>query len=136
MFNAVFDHYTIKVQSLDRSIEFYKNILGLEEIENRTKKPYIRWLSMGPGSELHIVEGDPKTIKTDVGVHMSVRLRDFDRFMEHLEKNGITPHTSGGEPNEITIRTDGIRQVYFTDPDGYWIEVNEAEILNDPPSNN
>jgi lactoylglutathione lyase len=135
MFNTVFDHYTIKVKNLDRSIDFYKNILGLSEIENRTQKEYIRWLSMGSGSELHVVEGDSSQIKTDVGVHLAVRLRDFDRFLQHLQKNGITPHTSGGEPDDITFRADGIRQVYFSDPDGYWIEVNEADILNhnEPP---
>jgi lactoylglutathione lyase len=136
MFNAIFDHYTIKVKDLNHSTEFYKKILGLPEIENRTRKEYIRWLAMGDGAELHIVEGDQDQIQTDVGVHMAVRVRDFDRFLEHLESSGITPHTSRGKPNEITIRADGIRQVYFPDPDGYWIEVNEAGILNNTPPNN
>lgn len=130
MFKAVFDHYTIRVSNLNASIEFYKRVLGVEEIENRTRKTYIRWLSLGNGAELHVAEGDTKTVPTDVGVHLALRLKDFDLFMDHLEQNGITPHTSKGEPNKITTRADGIRQVYFTDPDGYWIEVNEAEILH------
>jgi len=28
-------------------------------------------------------------------------------------------------PYKVHIRKDGIRQIYFQDPDGYWIEVND-----------
>ncbi len=65
-------------------------------------------------------------IKTTIGLHLALRLSDFDRFLEHLNANHITPHNSKGEPDKINVRSDGVRQVYFQDPDGYWIEVNEA----------
>ena len=29
-----------------------------------------------------------------------------------------------GTPHKINIRADGIKQVFFQDGDGYWIEVN------------
>jgi catechol 2,3-dioxygenase-like lactoylglutathione lyase family enzyme len=121
-----FDHYTIKVSKLAGSAVFYREVLGLDEIENRTGKPHIRWFSLGEGTELHIVEGDTDKIQTHVGVHLALKLSDFDSFLEHLKSNSITPHNSKGKPNSTTTRTDGIRQVYFQDPDGYWIEVNEA----------
>lgn len=81
---------------------------------------------MGGRSELHIVEGLKKPVQMGVGIHLALRLSDFDRFIDHLKQNGITPHNSKGVSGEITIRADGVRQVYFQDPDGYWIEVNEA----------
>jgi catechol 2,3-dioxygenase-like lactoylglutathione lyase family enzyme len=121
-----FDHYTIKVMDLSRSSRFYGEILGLQEIENRTQKPYIRWFSIGERNELHVVEGLQEPVQSNIGVHLALRLSDFDAFMLHLEEHGITPHNSKGVPGEITVRTDGVRQVYFPDPDGYWIEVNEA----------
>ncbi|CAN5363211.1 hypothetical protein BH20ACI2_BH20ACI2_08210 [soil metagenome] len=31
-----------------------------------------------------------------------------------------------GAVNKITERADGVKQMYFQDPDGYWIEVNSA----------
>lgn len=124
-----FDHYTIKVDNLDRSASFYQQVLGLSEIENRTRKPHIRWFSLGDGTELHIVKGATEEIQTNVGVHLALRLKDFDTFITHLKAQGIKPHDSKGKPDKITTRTDGIRQVYFQDPDGYWIEVNEAEVL-------
>lgn len=126
MFNLKFDHYTIKVKSLESSVNFYSNILGLPEIENRTQKEYIRWLSLGGGNELHVVEGRDDGIKTNIGVHLALRLSEFGRFLGHLKKNKIQPHDSKGRPNRITTRPDGVRQVYFRDPDGYWIEVNDA----------
>lgn len=129
MQDLIFDHYTIKVTDLDASVQFYKRVLGLEEITNRTEKSYIRWISMGDRRELHIVEGDTSQISTDVGVHLALRLHDFDSFLDHLKKHNIRNHSSKGEPDQITIRADGIRQVYFQDLDGYWIEVNEASIL-------
>lgn len=124
-----FDHYTIKVSNLDTSASFYSNVLGLDEIKNRTGKPYIRWFSLGNGSELHVVEGPTEEIQTNIGVHLALKLSDFDAFIDHLKSQGITPHNSKGKPESITTRADGVRQVYFSDPDGYWIEVNEADIL-------
>ncbi|REL38425.1 VOC family protein [Rhodohalobacter sp. SW132] len=129
MFNLTFDHYTIKVNSLDESARFYKEVLKLKEIKNRTEKEYIRWFSLGDGSELHVVEGDQTGIETNVGLHLALRLKEFDAFIRQLEENGVRQHNSKGEPDQINVRADGIRQVYFKDPDGYWIEVNEAAIL-------
>ena len=120
-----FDHYTIKVNDLNASANFYNKVLGLSEITNRTEKPHIRWFSLGNG-ELHIVEGKTPDIKTTIGVHLALKLTDFDQFLSHLEENAITPHNSKGKPGIITTRADGVRQVYFKDPDDYWIEVNDA----------
>lgn len=126
MFSLSFDHYTIKVKDLDTSTSFYKEILGLSQIENRTYKPHIRWFSIGNGMELHIVEGDTYDIRTNVGVHLALKLRDLDNFISHLKSKNILLHNSKAVPDSITTRADGVRQVYFQDPDGYWIEVNEA----------
>jgi catechol 2,3-dioxygenase-like lactoylglutathione lyase family enzyme len=126
MFDLTIDHYTIKVNELKRSTHFYGTVLGLSEITNQTGKDYIRWFSLGNGSELHVVEGDTSEIKTPIGVHLALRMADFDNFLEHLRSHNITPHNSKGKSNSITTRADSVRQVYFPDPDGYWIEVNEA----------
>lgn len=126
MQQLTFDHYTIKVKDLEDSVRFYSTVLGLHQIENRTQKEYIRWFSMGGKSELHIVEGEGN-IRTDVGLHLAFRLVDFDTFLSRLRKYNVTPHNSKGVRDTITTRADGVRQVYFQDPDGYWIEVNEAD---------
>src|SRR5690625_7503684 len=100
MQRLIFDHYTIKVADLDASTEFYKRVLGLEEITNRTRKSYIRWISMGDGRELHIVEGDTHKISTDVGVHLALRLRDFDAFLNQLTKTYLRNQNSHRTPDQ------------------------------------
>ncbi len=124
--DPVFDHYTIKVENLEQSSSFYKNILGIQEITNRTERSHIRWFSLGSG-ELHIVEGETGEISTNVGVHLALKIKDFEAFIDHLKDQKITIHDSKGNPGSYTTRTDGVLQVYFQDPDGYWIEVNDAE---------
>lgn len=128
MFDLTFDHYTIKVKSLDESAAFYGDILGLEEIKNRTEKSYIRWFSIGNG-ELHVVEGNTSTIKTTVGIHLALTTPELDAVISRLKSKNILLHDSKGIPHSLTYRADGVRQIYFQDPDGYWIEINEAETV-------
>lgn len=130
MSDITFDHYTIKVKNLNESSVFYSDVLGLEEIKNRTEKSYIRWFSIGEG-ELHVVEGDTSTIKTSVGVHLALKTSDLDGLISRLNSKNILLHDSSGSPHRYTSRADGVRQFYFQDPDGYWIEVNEAETVKD-----
>ncbi|MFO7847337.1 MAG: VOC family protein [Balneolaceae bacterium] len=126
--NLTFDHYTIKVKNLDESAAFYRDIVGLEEIRNRTEKTYIRWFSIGDG-ELHVVEGNTSPIKTTVGIHLALKTSDLDTVISRLKSKNILLHDSKGTPHSLTYRADGVRQIYFQDPDGYWIEVNEAETV-------
>ncbi len=49
---------------------------------------------------------------------------DIDSFINHLNNAVINYEDSRGTKNAVTVRADGIKQIYFTDPDGYWIEIN------------
>jgi hypothetical protein len=44
-------------------------------------------------------------------------------FITRLTKAGIAYEDLQGTPGAITLRPDGIQQIYFRDPDGYWIEM-------------
>jgi lactoylglutathione lyase len=46
-------------------------------------------------------------------------------FIEILKKNGVAFESWAGEKNTVTNRVDGVKQLYFRDPDGYWIEIND-----------
>lgn len=118
------DHFSILVQDLNRSCDFYQQILGLKEIEDQTQLDHIRWFSMGKKTELHIVESENYKIPNEKRVHFALRAKDLDAFVENLKKYKIYYENLQGKPHTTNERPDGIRQVYFKDPDGYWIEVN------------
>jgi lactoylglutathione lyase len=49
----------------------------------------------------------------------------MEEFIANLNKNEISYENWPGESNKITTRPDGVKQIYFKDPDGYWIEIND-----------
>ena len=63
-------------------------------------------------------------MKTNKAVHFALATTDFNAFVNHLETLNIEYSDWKDTPNKDYIRDDGIKQVYFQDPDGYWIEVN------------
>lgn len=124
--SLTFDHYSITVRNLDASASFYKEILSLPEIENKTEKETIRWFSMGDHAELHLIEGNTDEINTIQRIHLALKTPDLDSLLDTLEKNNIYYASAYGKPHTYNTRPDGIRQIYFQDPDGYWIEVNDV----------
>jgi lactoylglutathione lyase len=44
-----------------------------------------------------------------------------------LRKNSWTWEDLSGKKNAISSRVDGVKQIWFQDPDGYWIEINDAK---------
>ena len=55
VFNLAFNHLAIYVKDVDRSVDFYKKVLRLNEITNRAKITGMRWLSLGGNMELHLI---------------------------------------------------------------------------------
>ena len=81
---------------------------------------------MGEGKELHLVSVVKENVSINKAVHVALTTPNFDAFVSMLEKSNITYSDWPGAVNKITIRADGIKQIYFQDPDGYWIEVNSV----------
>jgi catechol 2,3-dioxygenase-like lactoylglutathione lyase family enzyme len=124
--NFTFNHIALSVKSLDKSALFYKEVMQLQEITNKTKIEGIRWFALGEGKELHLVSILKEPVTINKAVHFALTTSNFDRCIKNLNTNKITYSDWPGTPNKITIRSDGIKQIYFQDPDGYWIEVNSV----------
>ena len=123
--NAVtFNHIALSVKDLGQSAQFYKDIIGLQEITNRTKMEGIRWFSFGEGKELHLISILKEPVTINKAVHFALSTSHFDDFIKTLEAKNITYSDWPGTPNKINLRADGIKQIFFQDPNGYWIEVN------------
>ncbi|MFD0989908.1 VOC family protein [Mariniflexile jejuense] len=129
-FSMTFNHVALSVKNLEQSAQFYKNTLNLKEITNKTKKDSRKWLSLGDGKELHLISDFEGAIIVTKAVHMALTTSDFDAFIEKLKSMHINYTDWEGNLNIISIRADGIKQVFFQDPDGYWIEVNSVGQTN------
>lgn len=123
---AEFDHSTVYVRDLQESAEFYEKTLWLERIAEPFKDGRHVWFRIGPHDQLHVVSGATEAMKHDVNVHLAFRVESFNDFVSHLDQMAIKYRKSIREEGKGTsVRPDGIHQVYFQDPDGYWIEVND-----------
>lgn len=129
-FSMSFNHVALSVKNLEQSAEFYKNTLNLKEITNKTKKDSRKWFSLGDGKELHLISDFEGSIVVTKAVHMALTTSNFETFIEKLKSMHIKYTDWEGNPNIISIRADGIKQVFFQDPDGYWIEVNSVAQTN------
>ena len=125
-YRFTFNHLALSVKDLNRSVDFYKNVLHLKEIENRTKNEGIRWVSLGEGKELHIISTTPGEVKITKAVHLALTTPRFNDFLKELEAKQVPYSDWPGTPGKVNVRTDGILQIYLQDPDGYWIEVNSV----------
>jgi lactoylglutathione lyase len=125
-FSFSFNHLAISVKDLNASAKFYADVLQLKEITNRSKLDGIRWFAFGNGQELHLISIIKEPVTINKALHLGLTSPAFDEFMKVLEVNKVVYSDWPGTPNKVTVRADGIKQLYFQDPDGYWIEVNNT----------
>lgn len=125
MHTFIFNHIALSVKDVDESTEFYKKVLQLKEIKNTASNSKTRWLSIGEGKQLHLIPRPNAEIKTNKAVHFALSTNNIDAFVASLKRLEIDYTDWLDTPNKDYIRKDGIKQVYFQDPNGYWVEINE-----------
>lgn len=120
-----FNHVALSVKDVNESVGFYKKVLQLEEIKNTASESKTRWLSLNDGKQLHLIPRPNFEIKINKAVHFALSTSDLDSLITHLNELKIDFSDWLDIPNKIYIRKDGIKQIYFQDPNGYWIEIND-----------
>lgn len=122
---AEFDHQAIHVRDLQKSAAFYESVLGLKRIPEPFKDGQHVWFGIGAHDQLHVIGGAASVPNQDIDVHLCFRVPSVEDFVTRLDEMHIKFVNSRSEERKITLRPDGVKQVYFQDPDGYWIEVND-----------
>jgi lactoylglutathione lyase len=125
-FNLTVNHLAISVKDVNVSADFYARVLKFQEITNRSKFEGVRWFSIGEGKELHLISMVKESVSLNKAIHLAFTTPDFDAFVAMLEKFKINYSDWPGAPNKVNVRADGMKQVFFQDPDGYWLEVNSV----------
>jgi lactoylglutathione lyase len=121
------NHIAIYVVDLQVSTAFYRDMIGLDTIPEPFHDGKHTWFSIGPQSHLHVISGAEATTMHNKNSHLCFSVASVDEFTGRLDKNKFEYENWAGEKKSVTNRVDGVKQIWFKDPDGYWIEINDAK---------
>jgi lactoylglutathione lyase len=121
------NHIAFYVLDLKTSTDFYMNVVGLDTIPEPFHDGRHTWFLIGPKSHLHIISGAKEKITHIKNAHLCFTVPSVDEFIKRLNKYKIAYEDWAGQKMSVTNRVDGVKQIYFQDPDGYWVEVNDAK---------
>jgi lactoylglutathione lyase len=124
---AHLNHTAIFVVDLKKSGEFYMNVIGLDSIPEPFLDGKHIWLQTGPHIQLHIIQGAAEAKTYYKNQHTCFSVASVEAFTKILLGKKIPFEDVKGTPNAITTRVDGIKQIWLQDPDGYWVEINDAK---------
>ena len=123
-FTLKLNHVGVYVTDLKTSTAFYENILGLKQIPEPFHDGKHTWFSIGAAGHLHLIEGMKKEYARDKNDHLCFSVNSIEKFIAVLDKNKVEYTNWPGTAKEPTVRADGVKQIYFKDPDGHLIEIN------------
>jgi lactoylglutathione lyase len=116
-------HTRYRVHDLDKTVSFYKDVLGLEEVRRETSGRGSQLVFLkAPGSDVEIEickfdQSGPVMVGPDL-THLAFEVDNLDKFAKHAAAKGYPlsdgPHSSG------------TGKIAFIDaPEGYEIELIE-----------
>ncbi|HEY8637610.1 MAG TPA: VOC family protein [Solirubrobacteraceae bacterium] len=123
-------HTCYRIGDIDRSVAFYKD-LGFAEIGRMRIRDEATNVFMGlpdDGARLELTHNDGvDSYELGTGYnHIAVTVADMDGALARLAEKGIEP-----EKPPYTVREGGSRLCFVRDPDGYRIELIEADPSSD-----
>jgi lactoylglutathione lyase len=124
---TVFNHVAICSKDLKKSTAFYTSVLKLKVIPHPFKDTVHTWYSIAPRVQMHVIQGDCSTAEHNRGDHLCFSVPSITDFVARLNELKIPYCNWKGVTGQVEHRVDGVTQAYFQDPDGYWIEINDAK---------
>ncbi|KAK3260723.1 hypothetical protein CYMTET_30334 [Cymbomonas tetramitiformis] len=125
------NHYAITVSDVNESLYFYRDVLGMEQVKRPNFDRFGAWLTCG-NLEVHLIKGDPVVPTGDhlVVGHLSVEV-DPERIEEvgDLLKAAAVPFSVNKSVPNGAADKPVVRQFFLRDPDGYYIEICNCDIL-------
>jgi lactoylglutathione lyase len=121
------NHVAIFVTDLNVTKNFYENIIGLDTIPEPFHDGKHAWYNLGPGVSLHVIQGADAKKEYFRNQHTCLSVSSVEEFTKVLLKNKVEFEDLKGSKNQINTRVDGVKQIWLKDPDGYWIEINDAK---------
>ena len=128
------EHFLIQTDDIQKTCDWYKRVLGLQDGYTPDFKFPVRWLYLGKQDVLHVTEGGGKTSenrKRYLGQqseavrgsgaldHVAFRCTGLKGMIEHLEASGVTF-------TRRMVSDQGLYQLFLIDPNDIKIELNFA----------
>ena len=114
-----FNHFNFNVLDLDRSIQFYKEALGLTPVrEKEAADGSFKLVFLGDGKtdfRLELTYLRDRKEAYDLGeceFHLAMTAEDYGKAHDKHEQMGV-----------ICFENPGMGIYFIQDPDGYWIEI-------------
>jgi lactoylglutathione lyase len=124
---ATFDHVGILVHDLEKSTAFYIKILDLDSTHNPWPGQRAKWFKLGAYTQFHLMEDKTDSLCVPLFNHICFSVASITDFIAKLNREKVDYFNAEGKRDAISnLRTDGVKQIFFKDPDGYVIEVNDA----------
>ena len=113
-----FAHNNFNVVSLEKSLAFYQEALGLKVMRRKESEDFTL-VFLGDGETSHQLEltwlkdwGKPAYNLGDNEFHLCFRVNDYDAAYKKHKEMGV-----------ICYENPGMGLYFIADPDGYWIEI-------------
>lgn len=119
-----FNHFNFNVLDLEKSLKFYKEALGLEEVRRKEAEDgsyKLVYLGDGKGHfSLELTWLRDREEKYDLGdeeFHLALTTENFDEAYQKHKEMGV-----------IIYENPAMGIYFIGDPDGYWIEIVPAKM--------
>ncbi len=128
------DHLVLRVVDLERSIDFYREVLGCAVVKRRDDLGLVHLRAgaslidlISVGGRLGMKGGAAAGGQARNVDHFCLRIEPFDEkaIVEHLARFALTPH--GKAQVNFGAEGDG-PSIYFSDPDGNSVEIKGASV--------
>ncbi|MEN9685011.1 MAG: hypothetical protein RLZZ28_797 [Bacteroidota bacterium] len=121
------NHLAIYVVNLEKTRAFYDEYFQFDTIPEPFHDGKHIWYSIAPGVAMHVIQGADQAKEYFLNNHMCISVDDVAPFVQKLRANNRPFRDSRGVLNQVTTRIDGVKQIWVNDPDGYFIEINDAK---------
>jgi catechol 2,3-dioxygenase-like lactoylglutathione lyase family enzyme len=125
------EHYLVLSDDIDKTRDFYRDVLGLREGFRPNLEFPGYWLYVGETPSIHIAEWQTyakwtaevsipistKAHSTGAVDHIAFNASGFDEMRARLKSRGV-------DVSENLLDDIGLRQLFFHDPNGVPIELN------------
>ena len=127
-------HVSLPVTNLERSKQFYHEVLGLAEIERPPFDFPGAWYQLGD-RQLHLIVHDNSTFREGKTVdsrdiHFAIRVHSYRETRDFLHSIGFHPEADDEfkKMKESPKSVAGWPQLYIMDPDRNVIELNAEQL--------